>query len=310
MKYDQAGSPAYNAAPQVVEAVSAQKANQTITVTTHAPSSAIFGTSFTVAAVAPGGAVTFSSSGACSNTGATFTMTSGTGTCSVRYDQAGSANYNAAPQVVEAVSAQKADQTITVSTHAPVSATFGSSFSVAATAQGGAVTLLERGVCSNTGATFTMTSGSGTCSVRYDQAGGANFNAAPQVVETVSAQKADQTITVTTHAPASAVNGRTLHGCGDGAGRCGQFSSAGVCSNTGATFTMTSGTGTCSVKYDRAGSADYNPAPQVVENVAALIAATVPDAPTGVTASGGDGQATVSWTAPHPTAARRSRVTR
>ena len=61
---------------------------------------------------------------------------------------------------------------------------------------------------------------------------------------------------------------------------------------------MTSGTGTCSVRYDQAGNANYNAAPQVVESVAALAAATVPDAPTGVTASAGDGQATVSWTAP------------
>ena len=110
-------------------------------------------------------------------------MTSGTGTCSVRYDQAGSANYNAAPQVVEAVSAQKADQTITVSTHAPASAAFGTSFTVAASAPGGAVTFSSAGACSNSGATFTMTSGTGTCSVRYDQAGSANYNAAPQVVE-------------------------------------------------------------------------------------------------------------------------------
>ena len=75
-----------------------------------------------------GNAVTFSSSGSCSNTGATFTMTSGTGTCSVKYDQAGDSNYNAAPQVVETVNAQKADQTINVTTHAPASAVFNTSF--------------------------------------------------------------------------------------------------------------------------------------------------------------------------------------
>src|SRR6185295_5556653 len=130
--------------------------------------SAVFGSSFTVAAMAPAGAVTFSSSGACSNSGATFTMTSGTGTCSVMYDQAGSPAYNAAPQVVEAVSAQKADQTITVSTHAPLSAVFGSSFSVAASAPAGVVTFSSAGPCSNTGSTFTMTSGTGTCSVKFD----------------------------------------------------------------------------------------------------------------------------------------------
>jgi hypothetical protein len=83
------------------------KANQTITVTTHAPASAIYNTTFSVAATggASGNAVTFSSAGACSNVGATFTMTSGTGTCTVKYDQVGNSNYNAAPQVTETTSA-------------------------------------------------------------------------------------------------------------------------------------------------------------------------------------------------------------
>ena len=105
----------------------------------------MYGTSFTVAATGRAGAVTFSSAGGCSNSGSTFTMTSGTGTCSVRYNQAGNANYNAAPQVVEAVSAQKAEQTITVTTHAPSSAVFGTSFTVAATAPGRRGDVLERG---------------------------------------------------------------------------------------------------------------------------------------------------------------------
>ena len=122
-------------------------------------------------------------------------MTSGTGTCSVRFDQAGSANYNAAPQVVEAVSAQKAGQAISVSTHAPVVGDFRLELLGCGDRPGGAVTFSSSGACSNSGATFTMTSGTGTCSVRFDQAGSANYNAAPQVVEAVSAQKADQTIT-------------------------------------------------------------------------------------------------------------------
>ena len=143
-----------------------------------------------------------------------------------------------------------------------------------------------------------MTSGTGTCSVRYDQAGSANYNAAPQVIETVSAQKADQTIAVSTHAPGSAVNGTSFTVAATApAGRC-AFSSAGACSNSGAVFTMTSGTGTCSVRYDQAGNADYNAAPQVVENVAALAAATCPTRRPGSRRAAGDGQATVSWTAP------------
>src|SRR5207245_6445002 len=100
------------------------KANQTITVGAHAPANATYNSSFTVAATSTSGlAVAYSSSGVCTNVGATFTMTSGTGACTVKYDQAGDTNYNAATRVTESVTAQKANQTITVNTHAPASAT-------------------------------------------------------------------------------------------------------------------------------------------------------------------------------------------
>ena len=73
--------------------------------TTHAPARAVYGSQFTVAANAPGGAIAYSSSGSCTNSGATFTITSASGTCTVKYDQAGNSNYKAAPAVTEAVNA-------------------------------------------------------------------------------------------------------------------------------------------------------------------------------------------------------------
>jgi len=89
------------------------KNDQTIAVSTHAPSVGPYSTAFTVHANASSNLeVAYSASGACSNVGDRFTMTSGTGTCLVKYDQAGDANYNPAPQVVESVTAQKADQEI------------------------------------------------------------------------------------------------------------------------------------------------------------------------------------------------------
>src|SRR6185503_15713861 len=180
-----------NPATQVTESVTAQKANQSITVGTHAPASATFNTSFTVAATSNSSlAVTYSSSGACTNVGPVFTMTNGTGTCTVNYDQAGDGNYNAATQVTESVTTQKANQSITVDTHAPASATFNTSFTVAATSNSNlAVAYGSSGGCTNVGPLFTITSGTGTCTVLYDQAGDANFNAATQVTETVTAQK-------------------------------------------------------------------------------------------------------------------------
>ena len=81
-------------------------------------------------------------------------------------------------------------QTITVVNHAPASAAYGASFTVSATASSGLAVTTVPGACTNTGNTFTLTSGTGTCTVRYDQAGNANYNAATQVTETVTAQKA------------------------------------------------------------------------------------------------------------------------
>ncbi len=61
---------------------------------------------FTVSASASSGlAVTYTSSGSCSNVGATYTMTSGTGTCSVMVDQAGNGNFSPAPELVGSVGA-------------------------------------------------------------------------------------------------------------------------------------------------------------------------------------------------------------
>jgi hypothetical protein len=171
------------------------KTSQTITVNTHAPASAAFNSQFTVAATASSGlAVSYTSSGPCSNTGPTdptFTITSGTGICTVKYDQAGDSTYSAAAETTESVTAHGADQTITVNTHAPANANNGSQFTVAATASSNlGVTYSSSGSCSNNGATFTMTSDTGTCTVMYDQAGNGNYNAAPQLTDTVTAQPA------------------------------------------------------------------------------------------------------------------------
>src|SRR5205814_2053721 len=201
-KYDQPGDSNFNPATQVIESVNALKANQSITVGTHAPGSAAYNANFALAATSNSGlAVAYSSSGVCTNVGATFTVTSGTGTCTVKYDQAGDGNYNAASQVTESVTAQKASQSITVSTHSPSSATYNTSFTVAATSASGlAVAYSSAGVCTNVGATFTVTSGTGICTVKYDQAGDSNYNAATQVTESATAHQANHTIALDTHA--------------------------------------------------------------------------------------------------------------
>lgn len=88
--------------------------DQTITVDTHAPSNASYGQSFTVDASSDSSLpITYSTGGNCTNIDATFTMTSGSGTCTVYYDQAGDGTYDPADQVSEIVTAQPAEITVT-----------------------------------------------------------------------------------------------------------------------------------------------------------------------------------------------------
>jgi hypothetical protein len=96
------------------------------------------------------------------------------------------------------------DQTINLTTAAPMSAAYGSTFNVAATATSGLpVTIASSGACSGGDtdgtATITMTAGTGTCTVSYNQAGNASFNPAPQVQNTTTASKATLTVTASNH---------------------------------------------------------------------------------------------------------------
>src|SRR5205085_2766858 len=138
--------------------------------------------------------VTYTSSGACTNTGATFTMTSGTGTCSVIYIQAGNANFNAAPQVIESVNAQKASQTITFGSLA--NKTFGDAdFTVSASSSSGlTVSFAATGNCTVSGNSVHI-SGAGSCTITASQPGDSNYIAPNNVQQSFQIAKANQTIT-------------------------------------------------------------------------------------------------------------------
>jgi len=299
---NQAGNASYSAAPQIIEAVSAILALQTINFTTDSPTSAVYNSSFTVSATGgvSGNAVAFASSGACSNLGGTYTMTSGTGTCSVIANQAGNSNYSAASPVTQTVNAALAAQTIGFTANAPASAAYNSGFTVSASggASGNAVAFTSSGACSNSGATYTMTSGTGACSVIANQAGNANYSAASPVTQTVNATLAAQTIGFTASAPASAAfnSSFTVSATGGGSGNAVTFTSSGACSNLVGTYTMTSGTGTCSVIANQAGNANYSAASPVTQTVNATLAAqtiTFPAIPT----QNGPGTVTLAATA-------------
>jgi tetratricopeptide (TPR) repeat protein len=262
---------------QSTTAAQSGKTVQSITVTKRAPATAPYKSQFTVAATGGGSGnpIVYSGSGDCTHSQATFTMTSANGTCTVGYDQAGDGNYGAAQQVTETVAAAKAGQSITVTKHAPATAEYGSQFTVAAVDSGSGkpIAYSSSGVCTNRGATFTMTGARGTCTVDYDQAGSTNYKAA-RVTETVDATKAGQSIKVTTHAPGTAIlNSQfTVAATGGGSGNPIGYSNSGDCTRSGATFTMTSASGTCTVKYDQAGNGNYDDASGMIEKVDAVAA--------------------------------------
>ncbi len=122
-------------------------------------------------------------------------LAAGTQTLSVTLTPTDATDYTTATQTVS-LTVNKATQTITVTTAAPASATFNGQFSVVATATSGlAITYSASGGCTNVGGTFTMTSGTTACSVKFDQAGNTNYNAATEVVESVTALKAVPSVT-------------------------------------------------------------------------------------------------------------------
>src|SRR5439155_768904 len=106
------GDATYNSS-SVTAAQTVNQASQTIAFTSTAPSNAVYnGPTYPVAATASSGlAVTFGSStpAACTVSGSTVSFV-GVGTCTVTANQAGNANYQAAPQAIQSFTVGKAGQ--------------------------------------------------------------------------------------------------------------------------------------------------------------------------------------------------------
>jgi hypothetical protein len=246
---------------------SVAKVDQTITVIVHAPAAATYEDAFSVVATSSSGLpVSFSSSGACSSSGATFTMTSGTGTCLVKYDQPGDSAYNAAPQVLESVVAQKTDQEITFD---PLEdGTFGDpDFDVVAFSSSELdVAFAASGTCTLSGATLHLT-GAGSCTVTAAQAGDENFSAAAPVSQTFAIAKADQEIAFDPlQDRAFGDPDFTVSATADSELPV-SFTAKGNCTVRTARVHLT-GAGSCALTASQAGNANYNAAESVSQRFA------------------------------------------
>lgn len=280
---NQAGNANVNPAPQIQQSFAVGPGSQTISFTSTAPVAAIVaGATYTVAGTATSGLpVTFtidaSASSVCSIAGSSVSFI-GAGTCLINANQAGDANYNAAPQVQQSFAVARGSQTIGFTSTAPVAATVtGPTYTVTATASSGlpvafTIDASASSMCSIAGSTVNFI-GAGTCVVNANQAGNANWNAAPQVQQTFTVSRTDQTVGFTSTAPAAAAFGGPTYTV-TATATSGlpvtltiDASASAVCSIAGSTVNFI-GAGTCVIDANQAGDATFNPAPQVQQSFA------------------------------------------
>jgi hypothetical protein len=277
---DQAGDTTHAAAPRAQQSFAVggppTQSIQSITFTSTAPAGAIVGGTYTAAATASSGlAVTFSGSGACMVSGSTVSFVA-TGTCTIDADQAGDGAYAAAAQVQQSFAVALRSQTIAFTATPPSAATAGgATYAVSASASSGlavSFTSASPAVCTVSGTTVSFVGG-GTCTVDADQAGDANYQAAPQAqqsfaVAPATPPKSVQSITFTSTPPSSPTAGGTYAvSATASSGLAVVFSASGACTVSGAAVSFVSA-GTCMVAADQPGDASYDAAPQVAQSFA------------------------------------------
>lgn len=222
VKASYAGNASYGTSSSTATLTVTQAA-QTISFTKDPPSKAVYGTNFTVAASATSGlAVNYSSSGAASNSGGTYSITSGTGTATVIVNQGGNANYSAAPALTANVTAVKASSSIAL-TSSPNPSFYNQSVTLTATVSGhpgtptGNVSFMEGSTImaanvtmsggSATFTTCTFTVASHAITAVYN--GDANFNRSTASALNHTVNKANTTISVNTSSNLS-TNGQLI----------------------------------------------------------------------------------------------------
>ncbi len=282
---DQAGNTNYNAAAQVQQSFAVSKINQVITFTSIAPADAVVGgPTYTPTATggASGNPVIFSlddTSTGCSLSAGIVSFTAA-GTCKINADQVGNTHYNPAPQVQQSFPVGKGSQVITFTSTPPVNPVIGGP-NYTPTATGGAsgnsvvftIDASAISVCSISGLGAVSFHATGTCVINANQAGNANYNAAPQVQQSFPVGKIDQVITFTSIAPAHAeVGGPTYTptATGGASGNPVVFtidsSASTVCSINGLGVVSFIGPGTCKINANQAGNAVFADAPQVQQS--------------------------------------------
>ena len=270
---DQAGNANYSAAPEVMTSFAVSQESQTISAFATIPTQTYGEAPFTITppTASSGLPVTVTvKSGPATISGNTVTLTA-SGTVVLAADQAGNANYSAAPEVTTSFvvnpSSGKSSQTISPFATIPTQ-TYGEApftITIPTASSGLPVTVkVKTGPATFSGDTVTIT-GVGTVTLSANQAGNANYTAAPQVTTSFTVSKASQTIsafaTIPTQTYGEAPFTITPPTASSGLAVTVKVKS-GPATISGNTVTIT-GVGTVVLSATQAGNSDYAAAPVV-----------------------------------------------
>ncbi|MEQ9378675.1 MAG: Ig-like domain-containing protein [Imperialibacter sp.] len=259
----QTGNANYNAATNVPQTLTVNKASQTITFAAL-PAKTFGDANFTLGATASSGlTVSYASSNTAVATvsGNTVTIV-GAGSTTITASQTGNANYNAAANVPQTLTVNKAGQTITFA--ALPAKTFGdANFTLGATSSSGlsvSYASSNTAVATVSGNTVTIV-GAGSTTITASQAGNANYNAATNVPQTLTVDKASQTITVSPIADKLVSDAPFAVSASTTSGLSLTYAIAsGPATISGNTITLTGASGTVEVAVSQAGNTNYNSA--------------------------------------------------
>ena len=135
-------------------------------------------------------------------------------------------------------------------------------FALSASASSGlAVSFAASGSCTVTGATGHLT-GAGACTVTASQPGDSSNNPAPDVSQSFTIAKENQTITFVALAAKTFGDADFSVAATSSSGLSVSFAAAGSCTLSGATVHI-AGAGSCTVTVSQAGDSNYNAAPDV-----------------------------------------------
>ncbi len=311
----QAGDATFNAAPNVVQSLTINKASQTITFA-PLPNKAVGDAPFNLTGSASSGLTvnyTSSNTAVATVSGSTITII-GVGSTTITAAQAGNSNYNPATSVQQTltVTTAKLNQTITFNTLA--AKTFGDlPFNLTATASSGlavSYTSSDPTTATISGSTVTILK-AGTVNITASQPGDATYNGASDVIRSVTINKANQTITFNALASKNVGDApfNLLATASSGLPVTYTSSNPEVATVAGSTVAIVGG-GITSITAWQNGDLNYNAAFIVIQNLtvnklnqtisfAALSNKTVGDAPFNLTATASSGLS-VSYTSSNP----------